>query len=508
MLTILFIGAAATSEGAAIATGPDAGPRRKLAASEIRRYVYLRTGELMEIRVDGTDGSAGSDKRIILKTDPALAAEQYRLKTDGAGLVISGGSDLAVLYGAYAFAEKLGVRFYLHGDVVPDGRIPFALPVLDETSSPIFPTRGIQPFHDFAEGPDWWTQDDYLAYVAQLAKMRINFIGLHCYPQSPNNTYAEPLVWHGLPEDLAEDGSVRFSYPAAWITTDLPGNVWKYATGKTSDFSGGAALLFPSDKHGPDAMRDSLTVPKSVEEANAVFNRVGDMMGEVVRGAHRVGVKVCVGTETPLILPKALREHLTAKGRNPDDPAVVRDIYRGTFAWVKQNIAPDYYWLWTPEGWTWGGNNPAQFEATTRDIQTALEVIRELGRPFTLATSGWVLGPQHDRAALDKFLPKDSPMACISRTLGHTPVEYAFASIQGRPKWAIPWMENDPNMVGCQMWAARMRYDAVDAKRVGCDRLMGIHWRTKAMAPTWPPWRARHGTSRGFPPGTMSRPWS
>jgi len=33
-----------------------------------------------------------------------------------------------VLYGAYTFAEKLGVRFYLDGDVIPDARIPFAIP--------------------------------------------------------------------------------------------------------------------------------------------------------------------------------------------------------------------------------------------------------------------------------------------------------------------------------------------------------------------------------------------
>ena len=463
--------------GATVSPGPDAGPPRRLAAAELRRYVYLRTGELLSI------DPAAEQPAIALRVDAALAPEQYRLKTEGPTLTISAGSDLGVLYGAYAFAEKLGVRFSVHGDVVPDARIPFALPALDETHQPLFATRGIQPFHDFAEGPDWWTQDDYLAYVAQLAKMRMNFIGLHCYPQSGNNPFAEPLIWHGLPEDLAADGTVRFSYPAAWLTTDLPGNVWNYAAGRTRDFSGGAADLFAADAHGPEVMGEAMTLPKSVDEANQLFNRVGRMMGAVVQGAHRVGVRVCVGTETPLLLPKALREHVQQAGRNPDDPAVVREVYRGTFQWVRQNIAPDYYWLWTPEGWTWGGNNPQQFEATKRDIQAALDTIEQLGHPFTLATSGWVLGPQHDRAALDAFLPKTSPMACINRKVGHEGVEYAFANIQGRPKWAIPWMENDPNLIGCQLWAARMRYDAVDARRVGCDGLLGIHWRTKALAP-------------------------
>lgn len=476
--------ALAASTGAATIQPGDSSPLVALAAKETRRYVYLRTGTLLPIDATPAAGPGGS---IRLGVDDTLGPEEYRLRSEGSGgskgLRIAGGSAQGVLYGAYAFAEKLGVRFYVHGDVVPDERIPFAIPDLDETGRPLFATRGIQPFHDFAEGPDWWSQDDYLAYVAQLAKMRMNFIGLHCYPQSPNNPFAEPLIWHGLPEDLADDGTVRFSYPAAWFTTDLPGNVWRYAAGKTSGFSGGAAGLFPSDAYGPDVMGESMTLPKSVEEANQLFDRVGRMMGTVVKGAHDVGVKVCVGTETPLVLPKALREHLAKAGRNPDDPAVVREVYRGTFQWVQKNVAPDYYWLWTPEGWTWGGNNPQQFQATTRDIQAALDMLQALGNPFTLATSGWVLGPQHDRAALDAFLPKESPMACINQKVGHAPVEYAFANVQGRPKWAIPWMENDPNMVGCQLWAARMRYDAVDARRVGCTGLLGIHWRTKALAP-------------------------
>jgi hypothetical protein len=104
----------------------------------------------------------------------------------------------------------------------------------------------------------------------------------------------------------------------------------------------------------------------------------------------------------------------------------------------------DYYWLWTPEDWTWGGNKPGQLEATTLDLQLALAALSELGNPFTLATSGWVLGPAHNRAALDEFLPKTSPMSCINRQVGHEGVEPAFANVIGRPKWAIPWMENDP----------------------------------------------------------------
>ena len=111
--------------------------------------------------------------------------------------------------------------------------------------------------------------------------------------------------------------------------------------------------------------------------------------------------------------------------------------------------------------------------------QAALDALNAMGKPFTLATSGWVLGPQNDRAALDKFLPKDSPMSTINRQVGHAPDEPGFANVSGRPKWVIPWLENDPNLTAPQPWAGRMRYDAADARRLGCTGLLGIHWRTQ-----------------------------
>ena len=34
-----------------------------------------------------------------------------------------------------------------------------------------------------------------------------------------------------------------------------------------------------------------------------------------------------------------------------------------------------------------------------------------------------------------------------------------------------------------QLWAGRMRCDAADALQYGCTGLMGIHWRTRILAP-------------------------
>jgi hypothetical protein len=109
--------------------------------------------------------------------DASLASQPYRLKGGGnEDLVIPGGSDVAVLYGAYAFAGKFGVRFELNGDGNPDRRFPLAIPALDEVWQPLFERRGIQPFHDFPEGPDWWSADDWRLFLGQAVKLRMNFV--------------------------------------------------------------------------------------------------------------------------------------------------------------------------------------------------------------------------------------------------------------------------------------------------------------------------------------------
>ncbi|MGB2755551.1 MAG: malectin domain-containing carbohydrate-binding protein [Phycisphaerae bacterium] len=469
-----------------------------LAAKEVRRYVYLRTARLLPI-VEGVKTlPEGGDLIVVATEDRRLPGDitdasrfkgqkvlpqQYLLETIRQGnrrvLLVVGSDDAGVLYAAYRFAEHLGVRFYLEGDVVPDAKIPFTLPDLSEIGKPLFETRGIQPFHDFPEGPDWWNLDDYKAYISQLVKLRMNFFGLHTYPEG--NPNAEPAVWIGLPQDIGEGTKVKFSYPASWQNT-LRGN-WGYNAKKTSEFSFGAADLFDRDDFGADVMRGFCPQPQTPEASNDLFDRSGAMLAEAFKHARRLGVKTCVGTETPLTIPKAVQEHLKALGKDPKDKAVVQELYEGIFKRIAQTYQADYYWFWTPEGWTWGSVKPEQVQATQADLAAAVAAAKKVQAPFTLATCGWVLGPQNDRALFDKTLPKNMPMSCINREVGKSFVEPGFAKVEGRPKWAIPWMEDDPNLCSVQLWVGRMRKDAADALKYGCTGLLGIHWRTRVLGP-------------------------
>lgn len=241
-------------EGSAASSGTPA--LLRFAAREVQRYVYVRTGELLPI----AQADPAKDNAIVLAVKPRLGRQTFRLRTRGDDLFITGGSDLAVLYGAYRYAESLGVRFEVQGDVIPDGKSPFALPEIDETHSPLFEHRGIQPFHDFTEGPDWWSLDDFKTIIGQLAKLRMNWIGFHCYPEG--GVGPEPLVWIGLPEDVNADGSVRWAYPSRWASTS--GGTFGYGAAKTSDFAAGASLLFPTDDFGSPVTDGHRPIPTTL----------------------------------------------------------------------------------------------------------------------------------------------------------------------------------------------------------------------------------------------------
>jgi hypothetical protein len=491
----------------------------RFAARELQRYVYVCTGELLPLG-ERPGGPAGSGFVVTapgtVSADGPLTEQGYRLQGTTAGerrlVTITGGGAVGALYGVYRFVERMGVRFYLHGDVIPDARVPLAFEPFAEEGRPLFSVRGLQPFHDFAEGPDWWGTDDYLAVMGQLAKLRMNFIGLHTYPEGPVGP--EPTVWIGLDGEYDSQGRVSAAYPASYHTTGRGGRTWwTYAPLRTADFAAGAADLYERDDFGSEVMRDQAFASQTPAGSAAVFNRTATMLGKAFAEARRLGILTCVGTETPLTLPGPVIDELRRRGREPADPAVAREIYRAMFARIGLAYPADYYWLWTPEDWTWEGNAQASFKATSDDALAALGALDELHSPMRLATCGWVLGPQQDRAAMDRLLPPSSPMSAINAAVGYAAIERQFANLSERPRWAIPWLENDGDLTSPELWAGRMRYDAADALRLGCTGLIGIHWRTRILAPaisaladagweqSWVP--ADFDTSR-IPPQTAS----
>jgi len=472
----------------------------KLAASEVRRYFYHRTGELLPLKTGPVKAVRGrcvivvgdcdrAELAAFLDGSPLEAAvdslddESYLLGSVNAGggrvLVVAGGDSLGTLYGAYRLAWRLGARFYLHGDVLPDGKITPVPPDIRETGHPLFALRGIQPFHDFPEGPDWWDEDGYKAVLAQLPKLGMNFFGLHTYPQG--GVGPEPVVWIGPQESLGSADQVTAAYPARHFTT--VSGTWGYRPDSTGRYGFGADQLYNEDIFGAGYMRGMAPWPPDSAACVELFERMGNVLNGAFSFARSLGVRTCIGTETPLTVPDAVRARLTPAQKALTPSELARSLYTAMFSRIAATHPLDYYWFWTPESWTWDGASREQVTATLADLKAAVAAADEVRAPFELATCGWVLGPQWDRALFDRELPAGMAMSCINREVGHDPVEPGFARIEGRGKWAIPWLEDDPALIIPQLWAGRMRRDAADALAYGCDGLLGIHWRTRELGP-------------------------
>jgi hypothetical protein len=480
-------------EPLAVVSPAGVSPLEAFAAREVRRYVYVRTGRLLPIeaaargpaivvaRRDRPALRALADATLVARLDRLAPQERLLVSVPRRSvLLVTGGDEPGVLYAAYRLAEHLGVRFSLHGDTIPDARHAPGLPDLDEAGRPLFAIRGIQPFHDFPEGPDWWSRDDYKSVLGQLPKLGMNFFGLHTYPEGRPN--AEPTVWIGPPDEIGEGTDVKAAYPSSWFTT-LRGN-WGYESRPTGDYTHGASWLFHRDAYGNDVMEDLAPQPWNAEDARLLFSRAADALRDAFTFARRLATRTCVGTETPLVVPRALADRLSQAGHRLDAPGTTQLLYEGMFRRIAQSYPLDYFWFWTPEGWTWEGVRDEEVRATVEDLRRALAAARSASAPFALATCGWVLGPPQDRTLFDRELPKDVALSCINRTVGHSPVERGFAAIEGRPMWAIPWLEDDPSLTSPQLWVGRVRRDAADARRYGASGLIGIHWRTRVLAPS------------------------
>ncbi|AQT67390.1 Alpha-glucuronidase [Anaerohalosphaera lusitana] len=514
LFCILSILTSAVADDKPAKTGPalicypsGADLKQQLAAKEIRRYIYLRTDELLKLKT--VKSIPGDNDLIVIATKDSnlldkisfdkaakLKPQDYAIKTltadDRKIVLICGGDPLGALYGAYNFIEHFGVRFNIHGDTIPDEKIDFYLPDIDKTASPLFELRGILPFHDFPEGPDWWNADDYKFYISQMVKMKMNFIGLHCYPNVPWGP--EPTVWMGLPEDVNPDGTVRASYPASYHTTERlngygedsgsPKRWWGYSAAQTSDFSAGTSRLFETDNFGPDCMAGHVYRNLTPETSNEVFNRTGKMFDDVFSYAQQLGVKTAIGTETPLHIPDKLKERLRQKGMDPDAPATMRKIYEGMMTRISHAHPLDYYWAWTSEGWLNPVDQPV-VDKTISEFGMMSKAIKKLDEPFNFATCGWAMGPAQNPTLFDRSLAKDVPISSITSWLGASRLNDGFAKIENRPKWAIPWLEDDTAMLSPQLWVGRLRRDAADARDYGCTGLMGIHWRTRILSPNF-----------------------
>jgi hypothetical protein len=520
------------------------------AASEIRRYIFLRTGTAPEIKTADQYAALPEGDVIVLSEDgrdiiSELKPEYgnvdapykdnrkgYLIKSVNKGdgrdiLVITGADTLATLNAAYRFAELLGCHFNLAGDVIPDRKLSFPIPLsgYDEKSQPWFELRGCLPFHDFPTGPDIWNTEDYRSFITQQAKMGFNFFGLHYYNEKgfPGSQEGpEPSIWIGHKEDVMEDGTVKeeAAYKTYWASSYRKGDfyadnpdegIWGYIPVTTKEFTHGADKLFARDYVASEAIGSK--EPETPSEMAANFNNVGWMFRDAFSHARQLGVKTALGTETPMGFEPGNPRHLIENDwihtcppyvqarmrdvhgftlpteRGSVNEAFSKALYEGVFTRIMKTHPLDYFWLWTYETWTYLGHrlSKQQIEAVADDYRYCSEVMNEMNTPFQLATFGWRVGTMGDKQPKGKGalefhddLPQDVPFGTLwDRAEG---MEELIAA--GRKAWSSCWYEEDWGMIQPQFRVTNIWNEVgagLDAG--GVQALIAKHWRMNAVAP-------------------------
>ena len=406
-------------------------------------------------------------------------------------IICTGATPRSLMYSVYTLLERIGARFYITGDVLPSiSSYSRTITTFESLiyqpihNTPRFAVRGIQPFHDFPMGPDFWTLDFYKQTATQLNKMKMNIQGYHTYPIGGPT---EPFVWVGTAAGYdSSSGSVYpwAAYESSWYLTqnfsrgNLPGSISR----ATSEYSSGSASIFPRDCYGSDA-QSSTCFPFTPTTASQVFDNAAALLGEAFAFSNSImGVEACAGTEMPLTPPA-----------NEQPNATLQELYEGIFGRIMASPMKSIscYWLWTTEGVEDHGtgkglpqNNPL-WAQLTNEIEIAIAARNNVAPNLTLGTNGWCLGPGDNSSYFDKVIMNDPTfvISSIDPLLGWANVDNGYANVTNHRGWQISWMEDDMGLSGAELWVNRTLWHSNDAASYGVDGILGLLWRTFETSP-------------------------
>lgn len=196
-----------TSRPLSVVVGEDAGSLEAFAAAELAKYLgHLSGSEVTTWRADEWSerrvgmpvavGRASCNSLVAALLEGDLAAAKLgpegfllRSRSFGAlpGWLVTGSSEVGVLYGAYALLEEAGATFLISGDLLPEPHRDFSLPAIDRVVKPAFERRGFLLPFPLNLHESMWGLEDYRRFIDQMAKLRLNYLNL-------NITGADPML--------------------------------------------------------------------------------------------------------------------------------------------------------------------------------------------------------------------------------------------------------------------------------------------------------------------------
>jgi hypothetical protein len=184
----------------AVVTGPGAPALELYAAQQLCQYIEPLFGNYAHFSTSVSEMAnaiflIGTPKTNPLIGEalgrrgfPAVSEQGMVLRTvkfrNRPTIVIGGGSPRATMWAMYELVERWGVRYLLHGDVLPP-MSSCSIPVLDLVTEPALPVRQWRVINELAVGPTSWGMADYRPLIDQLAKLKFNRLLLSIWPSQP-----------------------------------------------------------------------------------------------------------------------------------------------------------------------------------------------------------------------------------------------------------------------------------------------------------------------------------
>ncbi len=406
-----------------------------------------------------------------------IVADNNSTKDTGLRLKLTAASPQAALYAVFDFLQRQEVFFGLDGEIYPlELPSTLSIPVSGSPwrAQPRFNVRGLVPWPDFLNCITVFNPEDHRAYLEAMLRMRFNMFGVHVY--SGPDQWAEPFL------SFEYGGTGHLAY-----TDSTASNRWGYLPQKTSRFGMGAAQFYGSKVFGSDATRLARNPWEAAEMAQQLWR-------DSFSYAERLGIRTGVGFE-PYKIPdeifRAVPPEAHSTNTSPEDlgprldpeSVAARNILEIRLGQLLETYpSVDTVWLWEDEGMNWASQR-SNVTLSVTPFKQAHDFLRRHSPRKRLVLAGWGGVARHFES-FHQRLPGDIIFSCLSDTLGWDPVHPVYGKLEGRERWPILWLEDDPSMWLPQFHVNRFQQDMKLADQYGCQGLLGIHWRHRIVDPT------------------------
>jgi hypothetical protein len=452
------------------------GFRVKLAARELARGLRNLgvAQEPIQATLPGAEpGPADSVFTLAVAKESFQHPDAYEISARAAKgwqVRLTGATPQAVLFAVFDFLERQGAFFGLDGEIYPLAPAQsLNLPPANALwrGEPRFNVRGLVPWPDFLNCITVFNREELHAYLEAMLRMRFNTLGIHVY--SGANQWTESF----LSFEYAGAGHLAFTDTSAT-------HRWGYLPERTSRYGMGAADFYAGEVFGSEATTQARDCWEAAERAQQLWN-------DAFLYARELGIRTGVGFE-PYQIPDEIfratppearleQKDLQTPGPRLDPESVAaRDILEARLGRLLEAYPTvDYVWLWEDEGMSWASQKTGVPLSVT-PFRQAYDFLKRHDPQKQLVISGWG-GVVRHFAAFHRQLPEDIVFSSLSDNLGWDPVSEEFAKLEGRERWPIPWLEDDPAMWLPQFHVHRFVRDMDRAEKFGCQGLLGIHWR-------------------------------